>query len=61
MSHIEERQYLRDKAFVDAERDFLYWQEWNEEMEASQHQKPAKIVVSVEEKEIIIPEREVEL
>lgn len=61
MSYVEERQYLKDRAFVEAERDFLFWQEWNEEMEASKHQKPAKIVVSIEEEEIVIPEREVEL
>lgn len=55
MSHIEQHQYLKDKAFVEAERDFLFWQEWNEEMEASKHQKPAKIVVQE-----LIPEKELE-
>lgn len=54
MSHIEEHQYLKDLSYIQAERDFLYWQEYFDEMETArrEHQKPAKINVMYEGKVI---------
>lgn len=51
MNYWEERQYLKDWAYLEAERRILEIEilaEWQEEIK----QKPAKIVVIREEKEI---------
>lgn len=47
LSYHEQRQYLKDQAFIRAEKEILddmEWAEWQEEMK----QKPAKIVVREE-------------
>ncbi len=43
--HPEERQALRDEAFVRAEREMLEWQEWEEHMAKTRIRRPAKIEV----------------
>lgn len=48
LTYNEQRQYLKDQAYIQAEREIVemeIWEEWQDEMK----QKPAKIVV-VEEK-----------
>ena len=51
MSYLEERQLMKDAAYVEAEKDIMYWQEYADEIQASQ--KPAKIQVILEEEEFV--------
>lgn len=50
LSYKEQRQYLKDQAYIMAEKEVLddmEWGEWQEEMK----QKPAKITVVMEKEE----------
>lgn len=48
LNYHEERQFLKDMSYIEAEKDIFYRQEW-QEWQHQLHQKPAKIVVVKEE------------